>query len=110
VLAFQRHHPVEAARQAARAIRDASPGVVCSGVDLLAASPATEAREAIEELRRRVDLAPSVKEGLDRLDHGGAALRGRRARAALCALDRGCPPAGAESPTLSFVAGTTAHD
>lgn len=66
---LQRHHPAEASRHAARAIRDPSPSVVCSGLDAFAASPTAEARDAIEELKTRGDLGPSVQERLDGLEH-----------------------------------------
>ncbi len=64
-----RHHPEEASRQAARAIRDPSASVVCSGIEIFASAATAEAREAIEELKRRDELAASVKERLDLLEH-----------------------------------------
>jgi hypothetical protein len=64
-----RHHPAEASRHAARAIRDPSPGVVCSGIEIFMASETNEGREAVEELKRRSDLARSVKKLLDLLEH-----------------------------------------
>jgi hypothetical protein len=68
---LERHHLAEASRQAARAIRDPSPSVVCGGIHIFGSAPTAEAREAIEELRRRPDLAPSVIQALDEVDHPG---------------------------------------
>src|SRR5580704_62459 len=68
---LERHHLAEASRQAVRAIRDPSPSVVCDGIHVFGSAPAAEARAAIGELRCRPDLAPSVRQALDELDHPG---------------------------------------
>jgi hypothetical protein len=68
---LERHHLAEASRHAARAIRDPSPSVVCNGIHVFGAAPTADAREAIEELRRRPDLASSVTNALGEIDHPG---------------------------------------
>jgi hypothetical protein len=66
---LHRHHRAVASEQAARAIRDESPSVACTGIHIFASAPTAEAREAIEELGRRADLDPTLREELELLEH-----------------------------------------
>jgi hypothetical protein len=62
---LRRHHPTVASREVARAIRDESPSVACAGIEIFASAPTAEGREAIEEIGRHADLAPTVRKELE---------------------------------------------
>ena len=48
---------------------DESPSVACAGIQIFASASTAEGREAIEEIGRHTDLAPTVREELELLEH-----------------------------------------
>src|SRR4051794_17299002 len=60
-----RHHPQEAGRQAARGVADPCVSVLLTALLAFELHPTPEAVRAVEELRGRDDLAPTIRAAID---------------------------------------------